>query len=114
MKCTLYSTTSYQALQQMAYTPLGGPAFIWSAAWSADSSRLVVGCWNRHAYVYAVHQETSAAAAAASASAAASAATASAAAPSTAPGDVAASTIPPVGPLVRSPCTSLLLTVLGE
>ena len=34
------------------YTPLGGPAFIWSLEWSGDSTRLALGCWNSHAFVY--------------------------------------------------------------
>ena len=53
MACTLYSNVSYAILQVIKYEPLGGPAFIWSLEWSADSSRLCVGCWNSHAYIYA-------------------------------------------------------------
>lgn len=52
MKLTVYSTHSFAQLQQIAYTPLGGPAFIWSLQWSASGTRLVVGCWNHHVYVY--------------------------------------------------------------
>ena len=53
MALTLYSTVSLQAVQKIKYTPLGGPAFIWSLEWSTDSSRLILGCWNTHAFVYA-------------------------------------------------------------
>lgn len=53
MALTLYSTVSLQAVQKIKYTPLGGPAFIWSLEWSSDSSRLILGCWNTHAFVYA-------------------------------------------------------------
>lgn len=56
MACTLYSTVSFTILQTIKYPPLGGPAFIWSLEWSTDSSRLCVGCWNAHAYIYAFDQ----------------------------------------------------------
>ena len=36
----------------LTFQPEKGPAFIWSVAWSADCSRLAVGCWNCCAFVY--------------------------------------------------------------
>ena len=54
MQLSLYSTTTYALLQRITYEPAGGPAFIWSLEWSEDQSRLVLGCWNQLAYLYAV------------------------------------------------------------
>lgn len=56
MCVTLYSVSTYTTLQKIKYTPLGGPAFIWSLAWSADSSRMALGCWNTYAYLYSCSQ----------------------------------------------------------
>ena len=53
MMLTLYSTTTYEKLQQIKYKPLGGPAFIWSLEWATDGTRLALGCWNQTSYMYA-------------------------------------------------------------
>ena len=51
----LYRTTGDRdLLQTIKYTPLGGPAFIWSLNWSADGARFIVGCWNQQTFLYHV------------------------------------------------------------
>ena len=60
MALTLYETSGeFAQLQQIKYVPLGGPAFIWSLEWSADGSRLALGCWNTQTFLYAYMPEAS-------------------------------------------------------
>ena len=52
MQMAVYATTTFEKLHSVKYPIFGGPAFIWSCEFSADSSRLAVGCWNSRAYLY--------------------------------------------------------------
>ena len=55
VQLVIYATDgAYETLHTVKYEMFGGPAFIWSCAWSADASRLAVGCWNSRAYLYEV------------------------------------------------------------
>ena len=44
-------------LQSIKYESTGGPAFIWSCAFSADNRMLALGCWNFKAYLYRVQHK---------------------------------------------------------
>jgi len=60
MMLVIYDMRTYACLQTIKYPPLGGPAFVWSLEWAPDGTRLVVGCWNTHAYLYDVDQKVAA------------------------------------------------------
>ena len=53
----LASTSCCAPLQSIKYESTGGPAFIWSCAFSADNRMLALGCWNFKAYLYRVQHK---------------------------------------------------------
>ena len=68
---TVYDTASKEAVYQVAYTSTRGPAFIWSMAFSADSTHLALGCWSGNAHLYRLTRTADAAPTAAAAPSAA-------------------------------------------
>lgn len=52
MRLTMYDLQSLEECLHINYTSSRGPAFIWSMAYSLDSSHMVVGCWSGNAHVY--------------------------------------------------------------
>ena len=54
MAMTLYSTRDFSKITSIKYPIFGGPSFIWSCCFSADSGRLAVANWNARTYLYQV------------------------------------------------------------